>query len=338
VSEQPIFVHAWWRSGSTYIWSKLRENKSCRCYYEPLHERIAALNLAAVKAFPDITFSQALRHPVPKKHYFTEYAKLLRSGSLNYSPELAYDRYLLLPEQTDDRLRDYLAGLISSASMANRRAILCFCRSQMRSAWMKQNFGGFHVAQIRNPADQWTSFKVDPYFASKMIIIALRLRGLYPRAFVHIQPFEGFAQRLSKRSSLPGEVFDHYFIQPFISQRDCLDIFLVIWIASALQAIACCDFILDIDLLSTDLAYRSAVMKWIDSIGCRVDFSDCASPSLPEKDPAFSVFERTAADAASVIRSDASSLVVAKPEIVKKRLGSLSPLSRHVLSLALGIE
>ena len=335
MSQQPIFIHAWWRSGSTYVWSRLRDNKSCRCYYEPLHERIAVLNLTAVKTVPDITFSQALRHPVPKKHYFTEYAKLLRSGSLNYSPELAYDRYLLSPEQTDVRLRDYLTGLISSASTSNRRAILCFCRSQMRSAWMKQTFGGFHVAQLRNPIDQWASFKVDSYFASKLIIIALKLRNLHPRAFVHVQPFEAFAQQLSKRSSLPDDVFEHYFIQPFISQRDCLDIFLVIWIASALQVIAFCDFILDIDLLSTDVEYRSKTTAWFDSIGCSVDFSDCSSPSSGDADAAISTLERTAADTASALRSGASSLVVTKPEIVKKRLSLLSPLSRRVLGLAL---
>jgi hypothetical protein len=335
VSQQPIFIHAWWRSGSTYVWSKLRDNKSCRCYYEPLHERIAGLNLAAVKTDPDVKLSAALRHPVPRKHYFTEYAKLLRSGSLNYSPELAYDRYLLLPEQTDERLRDYLAGLISSASMANRRAILCFCRSQMRSAWMKQAFGGLHVAQIRNPIDQWASFKVDSYFVSKLMIIALKLRNLYPRAFVHIQPFESFAQQLSKRP-LPSQIVVDYVIPQFVNQRDSLDIFLLIWIASALQAIACCDFILDIDLLSTDLEYRNKTSAWFSSIDCPVDFSDCSSPSSSDKDATISTLERMAAEAVSAAGSNASSLVVTKPDIVKKRLSLLSPVSHRVLSLALG--
>ena len=339
VSDQPIFIHAWWRSGSTYVWSKLRENKSCRCYYEPLHERIANLNLAVIKADPDIKLSRALKHPIPKKHHFAEYAKLLRSGNLGYSPDLAYDRYLLQPGQTDERLRNYLGGLISSATAVNRRAVLCFCRSQMRTAWMKRNFSGFHVAQIRNPVDQWTSFKVDPYFILNMIIIALKLRDLYPRAFVHSQPFESFAQQVAKQRSLPIEVFTHYFIEPYANLRDCLDIFLVIWIASVLQAITCCDFLLDIDLLSTDFAYRHTAMEWFDSVGCRIDFSDCSSPSAGDTDADISsIFERTAADAASAIQSNASSLLVIRPEIVQKRLSLLSPLSRRVLSLALGTE
>jgi hypothetical protein len=338
VSEQPIFVHTWWRSGSTYVWSKLRENKSCRCYYEPLHERIASLNLTVIKADPDIKLSRALKHPIPKKHYFAEYAKPLRSGNLGYFPDLAYDRYLLQPAQTDERLRNYLDGLISSANAANRRAVLCFCRSQMRSAWMKQNFGGFHVAQIRNPADQWASFKIDSYFISKMILIALRLRDSYPRAFVHIPPFEAFAQQVAKRSSLPAEVFAQYFVQPFVNQRDCLDIFLVIWMASALQAVAYCDFLLDIDLLSADVEYRTGTMRWFDSIGCHVDFSDCSSPNSGDNGAALPALQRTAADAAKAIRTEASSLIVTEAEIVRIRLPSLSPLSRRVLSLALGSE
>jgi hypothetical protein len=318
------------------MWSKLRDNKSCRCFYEPLHERIAALNLAAVKGPANIETSRVLRHPVPKKHYFAEYAKLLRSGNLRYSADLAYDRYLLQPDQPDERLRNYLDGLISSAAAGNRRAILCFCRSQMRSAWMKGAFGGgIHVAQIRNPADQWASFKIDPYFISTMIILALKLRGLHPYAFVHIQPFEGFAQQLSKRSTLPMEVIAQYFIPGIVRQRDYLDVFLVIWIASALQAIAYCDFVLDIDLLSTELDYRATAERWFASIGCPVDFSDCSSPAAADFDP---TFERTVNDAVSAIRSNAASLVITKTEAVKQWLPSLCPLSRRILSLSLSLE
>jgi hypothetical protein len=318
------------------VWSKLRENKSCRCYYEPLHERIVQLDLAAVQTEPSLRLSQALRHPIPKKNYFAEYADLLRSSNLGYDPELAYDRYLLEPAQKDERLRNYLDGLISSAKVVGRQAVLCFCRSQMRSAWMKQNFGGLHVAQIRNPADQWISFKVDPYFVTQLVIIALKLRDKHHRAFAHIESFENFAQQVSKRASFASEVVAQYVIEPFIRQRDCLDIFLVIWIASTLQAVACCDFVLDIDLLSTDVGYRGTASRWFDSTGCHLDFSDCSSPTSAEAYVPTSTFERITADAASAIRSTASCLVVTNPETVRNRLALLSPLSQRVLSLVLG--
>jgi hypothetical protein len=337
VSNQTIFIHAWWRSGSTYVWSKLREIKSCCCYFEPLNPSIAEFTLSSVEKSPNVNDARNLRHPTLKTHYFAEYAELLRSARLSYSPDLAYDRYLLLPSQPDERLHNYIEGLISSAFAGGRRAILCFCRSQMRSAWIKQTFSGHHVAQIRNPADQWASFKsyqseIRPNFPLDMTTIALKLRHLYPTAFAHIEDFELFAQQLSKRPSVPMNVIGHYFIPQFIRQRDCLDIFLVIWVASALQAIAYCDFILDIDMLSTDLEYRNTVSNWFDSVGCSINFSDCSSPTAAEPNP---TFDRAVEDAVKAIKSNASALVVTDPEVVKNRLPLLSPLSRRILSLAL---
>jgi hypothetical protein len=340
LTEMPIFIHAWWRSGSTYIWSKLRQGESCRCYFEPLNEGITDLKLPMIGASPEIDAGRGLRHPRLTRHYFAEYADLLRSGNLCYSRELAFDRYLLQPEQPDPQLRQYLATLIGSALAADRRPALCFCRSQMRSAWMKQNFDGIHIAQIRNPRDQWASFKsfqtqTRSNFPAKMTAIALKLRGLHPQAFVHIEAFERFAQQISKRSSLPVELVQEYFLRTFVNQRDCLDLFLMIWIASALQAIANCDFLLDIDRLSSDFAYRNSTSQWFDSIGCPVDFSDCSSPISTDPDPAF---ERMIDQAVRAVRSDASSLVVTRTDAVKKWLPSLFPLSRQILNSVLGIE
>ena len=327
-----IFVHAWWRSGSTYIWSKLRQSQSHCCYYEPLHEKIALLTADAAEAPPDRDASKASRHPIPEKNYFAEYADLLRCGSLRYSQDLAYGRYLLERGETDEQLRLYLEGLISGAGAAARRPVLCFCRSQMRSVWIKETFGGIHVAQIRNPSDQWTSFHIEPYFINKLIIIALSLRRSHPGAFAHIESFERLAQDLARRPSLPAEMIFKFFSD----QIDARAVFLVIWIASALQAIACCDFLLDIDRLSTDSNYRKVTSRWFESIDCSVDFSDCSLPSSNDvRDP---LFERTVQDAAKAVRSNASSLVVANPGAVEKWLPSLSPLSRRVLVSALGGE
>src|SRR5262245_21639717 len=127
-NSQPLFIHAWWRSGSTYIWSKLRENEFCSCYYEPLHERLANLTLETVDASPEIGRSKTLRHPVQTKNYFAEYGELLQSQNLKFFPELSYDQYLLIPGQRDERLHDYLEGLVESSRRRRLKPILCFCR------------------------------------------------------------------------------------------------------------------------------------------------------------------------------------------------------------------
>jgi hypothetical protein len=205
----------------------------------------------------------------------------------------------------------------------------------MRGAWMKETFGGKHVAQIRNPADQWASFKsyqleIRANFPIDMMIIALKLRHLYPNAFVHIEEFERFAQQLSKRASLPMEVIAHHFIPQFVRQRDCLEVFLVIWIASALQALSCCNLVLDIDELSTKLDYRNTAEQWFAANGLRVDFSDCSSPTAAESNPTFG---RAVENAVNAIRSNASSLIVSEPEVVEKWWPALSPMSRRILEL-----
>jgi len=330
----PIFVHSWWRSGSTYIWAKLREEKTLCCYYEPLHEQISDQSLAAIDAPPSIEASENFRHPILKTNYFAEYAGLLRSGKLYHSKEFAYDNYLLQPQQPNDQLRSYIEGLITSALDAGRRPVLCFCRSQMRSAWMKETFGGIHVAQIRNPFDQWSSFQIRPYFPIYMVVIALKLRQLHPLAFAHIEAFEQFAQQVSKRAWLPAEMLAEHLITPFISQRDCFDIFLIIWIVSALQTIASCDFLLDIDRLSSDLEYRNTTSQWFNEIGCSMDLSDCSIPNTGDQRIQSPFFQRIIEEAVNAVRSQASPLVIADISAVKNWCSDLAPSSRSILSSA----
>src|SRR5262249_15011629 len=94
----PIFLHAWWRSGSTYTWSKFRQDESLICYYEPLHEKILHLTLEEVEGPADPELARVFRHPVQDKNYSAEYASLLRSNSLRFSAALSYDRFLLRPD------------------------------------------------------------------------------------------------------------------------------------------------------------------------------------------------------------------------------------------------
>ena len=320
----PIFIHAWWRSGSTYIWSKLRENESCICYYEPLHERLAILTPEIVEASLEIDRSKALKHPVQTKNYFAEYGDLLRTENLKFFPELSYDDYLLLPGQSNENLRAYIENLIESSRAAHLKPILCFCRSQMRSAWMKALFGGLHVCQVRNPFDQWASFNIETYFPIMMLTIALKLRTSHPSAFAHIEPFERFAGHISKRPNFPIDQLYSFFLKP----NDLVAVFMVIWLASTLQAISYGDFVLDIDRLSSDPEYRATTTDWYQSIGCHIDFSDCASPNSKEKSGEAT---RALGSAIDAIRSNSSSLVVALPGEARRRVAALSPESAEIL-------
>lgn len=287
--------------------------------------------MGAVEASPNEELGRVFRHPKQSKNYFAEYASLVRANNLHFSPALSYDRFFLRPDHVDEELRVYIDGLLKAASTAQRTAVLCFCRSQMRSAWMKKVFGGAHIVQIRNPADQWASFHVERYFRNKMLIIALKLRQLYPAAFEHIEGFERFARYMAKHPALAVErLFDS-----FITEKDALAVFLVIWMASVLQAISYADFILDIDRLSTDLDSRNVAAKCFQAIGCPIDFSDCVSPSSAESSLPSNEFERMLGDAATAIQTNAAPLVIVDDDVIMKRLPLLSRLSGRVLRMAL---
>src|SRR5262249_9785429 len=176
-----------------------------------------------------------------------------------------------------------------------------------------------------------TSFNIESYFPHMMLNIALKLRKLHPLSFAHIGAFERFARSMSMRPSLPPE----QFFQFFLNERDMLAVFLLIWIASLLQAISFSDFVLDVDFFSTDTQHRKTASDWFQTIGCPIDFSDCASPSYSELPVPLAEFDRMLDDAARAIRSNASTLVVSNPNVMRKRLASLSPLSTRLLRSAL---
>lgn len=326
-SETVIFIHAGWRSGSTYVWSKLRRNQALCCYYEPLHERIAGITVETITAAAEPERSRFLRHPIQTANYFAEYQEFL-SSNMRFSADLSYDRFLLAPNQKDEKLYNYLEALIETALLTNRRPIFCFCRSQMRVGWMRNHFKGTHIAQIRNPIDQWASFNVESYFSQKTLLIALKLRARHPQSFMHIKTFERFAKEVEKRPYLPVE----HIVDFFLKKEDVFEVFLVIWIASALQAISYSDYVLDIDLLSSDLNYRSATQNWFDAIGCPIEFNDCNSPSIARG----ALADRAAMfdSAVNAIRSNASQLMMVDPAAVKIHSHSLSPITKNLLDAA----
>lgn len=323
----PLFVHAWFRSGSTYIWGKLRKNENLICYYEPFHEVLAEPSLRdQIESHAPLETSKSMRHPVEDRHYFFEYRQLLSEHRLNFVPELSYHRYFLADNQPDpDRFR-YIETLIAFASEEARSPVLCFCRSPMRSAWIKKQFNGTHIAQIREPVSQYNSFDVQPYFRTTMIKTALDLRRSSPRCFAHIPNFDRFAAAFEKRSGLPPDQLYQFFLKP----EDFKAIFFLIWSLSALQSISICDLVLDIDRLSTDTSYQRTMSAWFGDLDCKVDFSDCKSPlSADANDRA--TFELIA-ETGRALKAEARSLLICDAQKVENASAFLSDKTRRVLA------
>lgn len=266
----PLFIHAWFRSGSTWFWTKLRQDSGIRAYYEPLNEELAVWTPEAIRRGPTKAF-EGDNHPPLEKHYFYEYLELIEQRRLLFETLLSYERYFLAPEEEDPVLERYLANLIASAQEKGLRPALCFCRSQMRAEWMKRRFGGTHLCQIRGPMDQWLSFGRHDYFKQRTLLTAFLLNRRHPGC---LESLSGFGELY--RAWQAGQSFQY-------RDQDCLEIFCVLWIASALQSLAASSIILDIDRLGTDLALRAATAEDLRQAGLPHDLDDCRPPAATDR-------------------------------------------------------
>ncbi|MEP9387742.1 hypothetical protein [Mesorhizobium sp. KR9-304] len=257
-----VFVHSWFRSGSTWLWAKFRDDSRFVAYYEPLNEELPLwtpqrLDTAAARAF------DGDNHPTVGKHYFYEYRDLIASDRLQFDRSISYERYLLDADEKDIPLRNYLSGLISGAAASGHRPALCFCRSQMRSLWIKANFSGLHVAQIRNPWDQWVSFGKHPYFKNRTLLTAYCIEKRRPGSFSHVSGFNELVSNWNRGK------------QAAFRDIDCFTAYITIWIASSVQACIASDILLDIDLIGTNTAARRTIEHELRRSALPADLSDC---------------------------------------------------------------
>jgi len=249
-AQPPIFIHAWWRSGSTYIWAKLRQSPHLCCYYEPFHEQLKRPDLREFQLSRQDQISAALRHPEVDRHYFEEYTPLVSAGQLQFLERFAYQSWHLRRDQDDGELRDYLQRLIGSANREGRRPVLCFVRSQLRCDWIQQNCGGVQIGQIRNPLSQWRSFGVLPYFR----------------------------MHLSEINSGLHEKFPELFSRDCTSNEDQWNTFMTLYVLQLLKMLSTADFVLDIDCLTAKESYRRMTQQFFLDYHIAVDFADCECP------------------------------------------------------------
>jgi hypothetical protein len=157
-----IFLHSGWRSCGTWLWEALRECRTVRAYYEPLHEDLDSLDRAALTRFSPGSWDSGHSPGAP---YFAEYLPRLRHnmfgdrpGIRGYEQRFAFDDYFRDPDDDDPALHAYLQGLIEAARAEGRVPVLKFCRSLGRVPWMARHFpDAMHAVVLRDPVTQWLS-------------------------------------------------------------------------------------------------------------------------------------------------------------------------------------
>ena len=150
-----IFVHAMWRSGSTYVWSKYRQVRTYRCYYEPLHESLMTIKRGCQD---DSEAVRTRRHPRLAQPYFFEYPIEAFGGVRGFRKSFSYEDYCAKDHSDWSQIRAYLANLIGEAYKRNQRPLFQFNRSLMRITELTKIFSPVNLLLLRKPRAIWNSF------------------------------------------------------------------------------------------------------------------------------------------------------------------------------------
>jgi hypothetical protein len=262
-----VFIHSLFRSGSTYIYDVIKRTGRVHIYHEPMHEVIASLTsewdeLAGRKD----QLKASLRHDFLTGSYFDEFAHLLPSIKKLFDTKFSFDYYFMEPGDNAPEMKAYIDLLIDGAHHA---PVLQCTRTVGRIKWLKQNYVSKHIFLLRNPWDQWYSYKVDSYIATTPRVIYSQvnapsvLKAIFEASGVF--PLTGVGTK---------EKVAHGFSHPITPRQDYF-LFFGIWIHAFISAKLECDVFIDMDELSSSEIYRKqfvAKLGEIDLIG--MDFLD----------------------------------------------------------------
>lgn len=281
----PVFIHALFRTGSTYLWDKLRRRPDFVCYYEPFHHILATVSSATL-ASALTKDSRTAGHPSLHKPYLAEYKGLLNDGApgvRHFQKEFSYDNFCLPDDAPARPQKRYLDFLIRQAG--NKIPLFQFNRTALRVGWFKARYpGALNAYIVRDPRDQWQSYHAirarlgyDGFFL--MDLMALGKNREHPL----VRPLAAIVPLLNAPASDYSDAEAAYrLLLRCYEDEEAYTIFYYLWLVSLLTNARRADLIIDINALSRAGDYRRRVeaflrAKW----GKGVDFADCRITKYP---------------------------------------------------------
>lgn len=264
-----IFLHSLFRTGSTYVFDKFRSNPDYYCYYEPFNESLA--NYSKVKALStgDKAQYSAMRHPVHEKDYFYEYPfNANGEGVPFFKKKFSFDLFCLNEKEDDIDLKRYLDHLVK---YAQKRPVFQFCRSSLRTSWLKKNFASTNIYLVRDPRDQWMSYNSfeHNYFNIVDILILFKI-NCYDVGW--LKEILGIDQIES--DDLATEYRYYEFVSNGFSPQTSYMLFYTIWLISLFNNIINCDFIIDLESIEDAIDEKQRVGKFLLEHQISIDFDD----------------------------------------------------------------
>ena len=261
------FVHSLFRSGSTYFYNALKRSEHLHVYHEPMHEVIASLpNSWSELSGRKDQLKSTLRHGFLIGGYFDEFSHLLPSIKKTFDPKFSFDYYFMEAGGSAPDLKAYIDLLVGGAP---KPPVLQCTRTSGRIAWLKENYKSNHVFLLRNPWDQWYSYKVDLYIATTPRIIysqsnlpevlgaVFEASGALPLIGCDTQ------EKLVCGFKCPPTPDQDYFL------------FFGLWLYSFVCGERDCDAVIDMDELSTSAEYQANCIASLEKLGIQsIDFSD----------------------------------------------------------------
>lgn len=288
VSVEPVFVHAMFRTGSTFLFGRFRRNERYRCFFEPLNEGLFRLNDWMLSRYSGPQAAMRMRHEELDLPYYYEYQPLRRwwGGVRGYHARFAYHDFF---REHDAALAEYIRLLLASAAADGRQGMLKFVRSYGRLGFFLRLFPGQHLYLFRNPRDQWQSFmlKGRPYWMAMTCVIAALRPGsesmLSPRLNRPL-PTHLRYMRLLGPLTVDGMLRAGKSYLRTLSTADNYRIFHYEWRQAYEAAVEHCQYLIDVDRLSADTVYRRRIEEQfhLQLDGCQIYHYEDYGLSLAE--------------------------------------------------------
>jgi len=270
-----VMMHSLFRSGSTYIFHKVRRARDWTAYYEPFHEDLALFRPEEIARFRERHSGQSFRHAGPKDGsdwLFAEYEGLLTPGEKGVR---GYDRrmsYMLDFEGSDAAVTAYVDGLVGAARTEN--LFLQFNRTGLRQDRMRRLFPqATHVYLSRNLRDIWGSY------------LSFEVKGVHGflrnnLAYLYFNAQTPLMRALSRHVPVRDEPFQFYFhghLGQAYADYSLEQHFLIhaaLWHEARAQARENAELIIDLDTLEGSRLSRLETEAGLAAMRLPVAFAD----------------------------------------------------------------
>jgi SAM-dependent methyltransferase len=279
---RPIFIHAIWRTGSTYIWKKFREQSRYRSYFEPLNELLLKPQ-REIESLQPSSITVRNRHPHIDRFYYAEFPFMTRGGVEFFEKHLPYERYCLHESGADEPLKRYVNHLISLAQENGQVPVLQFNRSLLRVGWLNRNFAPLNILLLRQPMDIWQSYlSFDGLYFPTVVSLILG-QNHYKHPLREITEFQ--AVPFYVNDSFENE-FEYYYQFTQRSLEALYPLFYSFYTLTCAYAARYADCIIDMNEVSANAQVRDALTQRLYDLGIEISLSDCKLPRYTALTPA----------------------------------------------------